>query len=63
LVRLKIDLPERVQMLLPVHYSVLLETPEEIRRIVVEVMEALPDGFAVPLKVAVKAGRTWAECK
>jgi DNA polymerase I-like protein with 3'-5' exonuclease and polymerase domains len=30
---------------------------------VVEAMEAIPAGFAVPLKVEVKAGRTWADCK
>ena len=45
----------------------LLEVPstiiEETRQIVVEAMEAAPAGFSVPLKVEVKAGRTWADCK
>jgi hypothetical protein len=54
-------------MLLPVHDSVLLELPEglveETRRIVVEAMESVPAGFAVPLRVEVKAGKSWAECK
>ena len=54
-------------MLLPVHDSVLLEVPEslteETRRVVVAAMEAVPEGFSVPLKVDVKAGRTWADCK
>ena len=26
-------------------------------------MERLPAGFAVPLNVEIKTGRTWAECK
>ena len=67
LIRLHADLPEEVRMLLPVHDSVLLEVPEtmveETRRIVVEAMESTPAGFSVPLKVEVKTGRTWAECK
>jgi len=35
----------------------------ETRRIVLAAMEAMPAGFSVPLKVDVKVGRTWAECK
>ena len=66
LIRLNDALPDGVKMLLPVHDSVLLEVPEALvedtRRIVVEAMETLPAGFTVPLKVEVKAGRTWAEC-
>ncbi len=54
-------------MLLPVHDSVLLGVPdglvEATRWIVVAAMEMLPEGFPVPLKVEVKSGRTWAECK
>jgi DNA polymerase-1 len=54
-------------MLLPVHDSILLEAPaarvEETRRIVAEAMEAVPAGFVVPLRVEVKTGRTWADCK
>jgi DNA polymerase-1 len=67
LVRLHAQLPDDVRMLLPVHDSVLLETRvdlvEETRRTVVEAMEAVPAGFSVPLKVDIKTGRTWAECK
>jgi DNA polymerase-1 len=67
LIRLNDALPEEVKMLLPVHDSVLLEVPtalvEEAHRIVVEVMESTPDGFSTPLKVEVRAGRSWAECK
>jgi DNA polymerase I-like protein with 3'-5' exonuclease and polymerase domains len=33
------------------------------RQIVAAAMESMPDGFSVPLKVEVKMGRTWAECK
>ena len=44
-----------------------LEVPEglveETRQIVVEAMESTPAGFNVPLKVEVKTGRTWADCK
>jgi DNA polymerase I-like protein with 3'-5' exonuclease and polymerase domains len=51
----------------PVHDSVLFEVPtelvEETRRIVVEAMESTPAGFTVPLKVGIKTGRTWADCK
>jgi len=54
-------------MLLPVHDSVLLSVPEpwvkKTRRVVVTAMESVPKGFTVPLKVEIKTGRTWAECK
>ena len=67
LIRLHDTLPDAVRMLLPVHDSVLLEVPtplvEQTSQIVREAMESTPAGFAVPLKVEVKAGRTWAECK
>ena len=67
LIRLNAELPDGVRMLLPVHDSVLLELPEglveETRQFVVAAMETLPAGFTVPLKVEVKTGRTWAECK
>ena len=67
LIRLNDVLPDGVRMLLPVHDSVLLEVPEalveETQQIVVEAMENTPAGFTVPLKVEVKTGRTWAECK
>ena len=67
LVRLHNDLPESVQMLLPVHDSVLLSLPQELveetRQIVVAAMEAVPAGSTVPLRVDIKIGRTWAECK
>ena len=59
LIRLNDALPEGVQMLLPVHDSVLLSVPtnlvEETQRIVVEAMESPPAGFTVPLKVELKA--------
>ena len=67
LIRLNDALPDGVGMLMPVHDSVLLEVPsslvEETQQIVVEAMESTPAGFSVPLKVEVKTGRTWAECK
>ena len=67
LVRLHDALPADVHMLLPVHDSILLSVPaarvEETQRIVVEAMEAVPAGFSVPLKVEIKPGRTWADCK
>ena len=54
-------------MLLSVHDSVLLETRaelvEETRQIVTAAMENMLAGSTVPLKVEIKAGRTWAECK
>jgi DNA polymerase-1 len=67
LIRLNDALPDGVRMLLPVHDSVLLELPEglveDTRQIVREAMEAVPASFSVPLKVEIKTGRTWAECK
>ena len=67
LVRLHDTLPADVRMLLPVHDSVLLEMPEalieETRSIVRDAMETPPDCFVVPLKVDIKTGRTWADCK
>ncbi len=47
--------------------SVLLSVPtelvEETHPIVRDAMETAPADFTVPLKVEVKTGRTWAECK
>jgi len=67
LIRLHNALPEGVRMLLPVHDSILLCVPEglveEARSIVQAAMETPPAGFSVPLKVEIKTGRTWAECK
>ena len=67
LVRLHDILPDDVRMLLPVHDSVLLEVPatlvDETQQIVTAAMETIPTGFSVPLKVEVKTGRTWADCK
>ena len=67
LVRLHEVLPDEVCMLLPVHDSVLLQVPESLvektQQEVLAVMQTQPPGFAVPLKIKVKVGRTWAECK
>lgn len=67
LIRLNEALPAEVRMLLPVHDSVLLEVPadmvEETGRLVRDAMETVPADFTVPLKVDVKIGRTWADCK
>jgi len=42
---------------------VLVELVEVTGQIVRDAMETLPDGFAVPLKVDIKTGRTWADYK
>ena len=47
----------------PVFLSVPTELIDETQRIVVAAMESVPEGFTVLLKVELKAGRTWAECK
>ena len=39
------------------------ELVEEMQKIVVAAMERTPAGFTVPLKVEIKAGGTWAECR
>jgi len=66
LIRLLDRLPAEVRMLLPIHDGVLLELPadmvEETSQIVREAMEAVPDGFAMPLKIDIKIGRMWGEC-
>jgi DNA polymerase I-like protein with 3'-5' exonuclease and polymerase domains len=43
--------------------SSLSELVEETRRVVIAAMESVPEGFSVPLKIEIKAGRRWAECK
>lgn len=52
---------------LPVHDSIALELPtalvEETQQIAVDLTDTVPAGFGVPLKVEVKASRTWANCK
>jgi len=67
LIRLHRELPPDVRLVLTVHDSVVLEVPadrvEQVRHQVVAVMETSPPGFAVPLRVDVSTGRTWAECK
>ncbi len=67
LIRLHDTLPDEVRMLLPVHDSVLLEVPEplveETSQLVRDAMEAVPEGFSVPLKVEIHTGRTWTDCK
>ena len=60
-------LPPNARLLLTVHDSVLIEVPEpmveEVRALVVEVMETPPPNFTIPLTVDVHPGRTWAACK
>ncbi len=55
------------RMLLPVHDSVLLEVPkglvEETGQVVTTAMEAVSARFTVPMKVEIRTGRTWADCK
>ena len=67
LARLHDRLPAKARLVLTVHDSVVLEVPadrvEQVRHQVVAVMETPPPGFAVPLRVDVSTGRTWAECK
>ena len=67
LVRLHNELPAEVQMLLPVHDSVLLSVPaalvQDTSQIVRAMMESPPAGFSVPLRVDVTTGRSWADCK
>ena len=67
LVRLNDSLPTSVGMLLPVHDSILLEVPanlvEATCQTVTNAMQVAPAGFNVPLKVDIKTGRTWADCK
>jgi len=65
LIHLHERLPVEVRMLLPVHDSILLEVPanlvEETCQIVKNAMQTAPAAFAVPLKVDIHTGRTWAD--
>ena len=67
LIRLNLELPPKVRMLMTVHDSVLLEVPEdlvtEVRQQVIEGMQTPPPGFTVPIMADVGTGRTWAACK
>ena len=67
MIRLNQVLAPDVNILLPVHDSVLFEVPvamvEQAKQDVVLAMETLPPEFSVPLKVEIRTGRTWAECK
>ena len=67
LIRLNQVLAPDVKILLPVHDSVLFEVPEamveQAKQDGVLSMETLPPEFSVPLKVEIRTGRTWAECK
>lgn len=63
--RLHRNLPAESSLLLTVHDSVLIEAPcDRVRDAVATVrpiMEAVPPGFPVPFRVAVKVGSTWGE--
>jgi DNA polymerase-1 len=67
LVRLHTELPPEVRMLMTCHDSVLLEVPvdlvTETRHITAAVMESIPPGFNVPIRVNIGVGFTWAACK
>lgn len=67
LVRLHQVLPPQVRLLLTVHDSVLLEVPQEmcecVTNMVRQEMEAAPPNFTIPLRMDVKTGLTWGECK
>jgi len=67
LARLYKALPSNCRLLLTVHDSVLLEVPKgetkAAGRLVRQVMQAPPPDFSVPLVVAVRCGRCWAECQ
>ena len=65
--RLYRALPAEARLLLTVHDSVLIELPEqlldEVRNLVVEVMETPPPDFHIPVVVDVKTGYSWGGCK
>jgi DNA polymerase-1 len=65
--RLHRELPADCRMLLPAGDAVLLEVPCEqvprTERLIREVMEERPAGFSIPLRVRIRYGETWAECR
>ncbi len=66
-VRLNAELPVGVQMLLPIHDSIVLSVPaalvDKTSGIIKIVMESAPAGMSVMLKVEVKTGLSWADGK
>jgi DNA polymerase-1 len=67
LVRAHQALPAGCSLLLTVHDSLLVEVPsadvDEAAAVLRQATEFPPPEFAVPLKVTIRSGRTWAECK
>ena len=67
LARLNRELGAECRLMLTVHDAVLAEVPrnraDELSVRIGCLMEELPPGFRVPLKVALGVGDTWGECK
>jgi len=67
MVRLYGALPEGARMICCVHDEIVTECreeqAEEVRALMVEIMQSAPEGFTVPLKVDAKIAGNWGEAK
>jgi DNA polymerase-1 len=67
MVRLNKSLPEGARLIAMVHDEFIVECrheqAEEIRRLMIEAMQTLPDGFSVPMVVDAKIANNWGDAK
>jgi len=67
LVRLHAVLPDGARLIAMIHDEFIVECRtdqgEEVRQLMVEMMQKTPDKFAIPLLVDAKIGANWGECK
>lgn len=67
MVKLHAALPRGARLIAMVHDEFIVECQTEqaevVRDLMIEMMQALPDGFTVPMVVEAKIGTNWSECK
>jgi DNA polymerase I-like protein with 3'-5' exonuclease and polymerase domains len=67
MVRLHAALPAGASLIATIHDEFIVECraeqAEEVRALMVEVMQRTPDGFTVPMAVDAKIGARWGDCK
>jgi len=67
MVRLHTALPDGARLIAMVHDEFIVECrqdqAEEVRALMVEIMQTAPDGFVVPMVVEATIGANWGECK
>jgi len=67
LARLHSALPSGAKLIAMIHDEFICECradqSEEVRQLMIDVMQKSPDGFIVPLKVNAHIGQSWGDCK